>query len=120
MSAPVPKIGVVSNVFVKQLFFAKAGDIEQGHQHAHDHLSLLASGAVRIKIGEDTTEFTAPHMVFIRADQNHEITALEDGTTMYCIHGLRKEDGTDDMIEPEMIPKGPALRQYLKQIVAQT
>lgn len=117
MAEPVPKIGIVSNIYVRQMFFTKAGDIELGHKHQYDHLSLLASGSVRIAIGDQITEFKAPHMVFIRADQQHEITALEDNTAMYCVHGLRGEDKTGDLLDPDMVPKGPALVQAIRQVV---
>lgn len=117
MAEPIPKIGVVSNIFVRQMRFANAGDVEQGHFHQYDHLSLLASGSVSIRIGESVSQFQAPHMVFIRADQEHEITALEDDTVMYCIHGLRGDDKTDDLIDPSMVPAGPALRQLAKSVI---
>jgi quercetin dioxygenase-like cupin family protein len=102
MGQPTPRIGVVSNVFVRQMEFAKAGDVEAGHKHAYDHMTLLAKGAIRIRIGDDVSEFKAPMLILIRADQEHELTALEDETVAYCVHGLR----------------GPALRQFLQQVVA--
>jgi quercetin dioxygenase-like cupin family protein len=117
MAEPIPKIGVVSNIFVRQMTFAHAGDIEQGHKHQFDHLSLLASGSIRVRIGADVSEFAAPHMVLIRANQEHEVTALQDNTVMYCIHGLRANDGTDDLIDPAMVPKGPALAAAIKGVL---
>lgn len=116
MAQPIPRIGVVSNVFVRQMEFASAGDIEQGHKHPHDHLTLLAKGALRIVVDGQASEFTAPMMILIRADKEHELTALEDGTVAYCVHGLRGEDKSDDLIDPEMVPRGPALRQFLRQV----
>jgi hypothetical protein len=117
MAEPIPKIGIASNVFVRQMTFVNAGDVELGHKHAFDHLSLLAVGSVKIRIGAEESLFQAPHMVFIRADQEHEITAMEAGTTMFCIHGLRGDNKSDDLIDPAMIPRGPALREFLKQVV---
>lgn len=117
MAEPVPKIGCVSNVFVRQMTFAKAGDTELGHKHQYDHLSLLASGAIQVRIGDQVSEFFAPHMVFIRAEQQHELMALADNTVMYCIHALRGENGSGDILDPDMVPKGPALMAAVRSVL---
>lgn len=117
MEQPTPRIGIVSNMFVRQMEFHRAGDTELGHKHAFDHLTLLASGSLRITCEGEATDFKAPMMIFIRADQRHELTALEDGTIAYCIHGLRGDDKTDDLIDPAMVPAGPALRSLAQKVV---
>lgn len=103
MSAPEVKLGFVHNLFSRMMHFKNAGDIEQGHVHQFDHLTLLASGALKVTIEGVTTEFKAPHMIFIRKDKSHELVALEDNTVAYCIHAL--ENGGDDIVDPSMIPK---------------
>ena len=97
-------IGVVSNLFSKQMHFRSAGDVMQGHRHLHDHLTLLAYGRLRVTIDEQTTEFAAPHMIYIRADKEHRLEALQDNTVAYCIHPLRDKDGSGDILDPSMIP----------------
>lgn len=94
----------VENVFVKQMHFFKAGDTEVGHKHLFDHLTLVAKGAVKVKVNNQETVFSAPHCIYIKADLIHEITAIEDDTTVYCIHALRDESGT--IIDPKMVPNG--------------
>ena len=106
MSDVIPQISFVKNLFIKQMLFRKAGDKEQGHAHCHDHLTLLAKGKLRITaLGKDT-DFTAPAHIYIKADVVHELTALEDDTVAHCIHALRNEDGSGDIIDPASIPNG--------------
>ena len=113
MSNPAINIGVTCNVFVRQMHFVQAGDTEQGHTHPYDHMSLLAKGSVRIEVNGEATDFVAPHMIWVRADHEHKLTALTDGTVVYCIHALRDGSESDDIIAPDMVPTGVRLRQML-------
>lgn len=99
-------IGCVSNLFSRQMHFESKGDTEFGHTHNHDHLTLLASGRLKVTVEGQDTEFTAPHMIFIKADKHHILEALEDNTVAYCIHALREKDGSGDILDPSMIPNG--------------
>jgi quercetin dioxygenase-like cupin family protein len=105
MSVPIVNIGLVSNVFVRQMHFESVGDCEKGHKHQFDHLTLLAKGKLSVKIGEDITEYTAPHMIYIKSDVEHELTALSENTVVYCVHALR-ENTQGDILDPSMVPKG--------------
>ena len=107
MSAPIPAISCVSNVFIKQMTFVKAGDIEQGHAHLFDHVTLLASGSLRLHALGTTTDFKAPHHIFIKAGVVHELEALEDNTVAHCIHAIR--DGSGNIVDLSMIPNGVTL-----------
>lgn len=113
MTKPTINIGVTCNVFVRQMHFKEAGDVEQGHTHPYDHLSLLGKGSVRVEVDGESTDFVAPHMLWIRADKEHKITALTDGTVMYCVHALRGDRESDDIVAPDMVPNGVQLRQML-------
>lgn len=92
------------------MHFKKAGDIEKGHSHQFDHLTLLATGKLKVTVEEKTTEFIAPHMIFIAKDKYHELEALEDNTIAYCIHALRTGKNEADILDPAMIPKGVIAR----------
>ena len=116
MSTPHYSISCVANLFCKQMFFAKAGDVEQGHCHAFDHTTLLGSGSVMVKANGRSTKFTAPQMIFIKAELEHEITALEDNTVAYCIHALRDGDGVNDILDPASIPDGANPLHYSKNL----
>ena len=106
MKQPKVLLGCVSNLYSRMMHFEKAGDIEQGHTHQFDHLTLLASGKLKVTVDGVVTEFTAPFMIYIHKDKNHELVALEDNTVAYCIHALRDKNKTDDILDPDMIPKG--------------
>jgi dTDP-4-dehydrorhamnose 3,5-epimerase-like enzyme len=106
MSHPKVQIGLVANLYSRQMHFQSAGDVEIGHKHQFDHLTLLASGSLRVIVGNKATTFKSPHMIYIRKDVIHELIALEDNTVCYCIHALRDGDGVDDIIDPDSIPKG--------------
>jgi len=106
MTEPESQIGCVSNLFSRQMTFKLTGDTMHGHKHTWDHLTLLAHGKLSVNIEGVTTEFSAPHMIYIQKDREHTLTALEDNTVAYCIHALRNPDGSGDILDPSMIPEG--------------
>jgi hypothetical protein len=101
---PAVQISCVSNLFSKMMHFQQAGNIEYGHCHIFDHLTLLAAGSLRVTIGGASTDYKAPHMIYIRKDVQHQLEALEDNTVAFCIHALRKGEGVGDIIDPDSIP----------------
>jgi quercetin dioxygenase-like cupin family protein len=102
MAHPKIDIGHVANVFIRMMTFEKAGDVEEGHTHDFDHVTLLSKGSLKVISDGKETVFVAPHMIFIRKDKHHELIALEDGTVACCIHGTRDDSG--DIIDPNCIP----------------
>lgn len=117
MSAPNIKIGCVSNLWSRQMHFVKTGDTELGHTHNFDHLTLLAAGTLRVIVDGKETVFKAPNMIYIKKDMVHELVALEDNTVAYCIHALRKDDGSGDILDPDMIPLGVGALSVAEPIV---
>lgn len=105
MAYPQTKMTCVKNLWTRQMFFAKAGDANEGHVHTYDHTTLLAYGSVRIHVNGQPTDFKAPQMIYIQAGKSHFIEALEDGTVAYCVHALRDKD-TEELIDPDQIPFG--------------
>jgi quercetin dioxygenase-like cupin family protein len=99
------KIGCVANLYSRMMWFRKAGDIEIGHTHQFDHLTLLAKGKLKVTVEGVASEFTAPHMIYIHKDKVHELEALTDETVAYCIHALRDKDN-NEILDPSMIPAG--------------
>jgi len=87
------------------MHFAKAGDVNEGHKHNYDHMTLLATGKVAVHVNGQTTNFTAPQMIFIQAGKSHYIEALEDNTVAYCVHALRDKD-TEEILDPAQVPAG--------------
>jgi hypothetical protein len=106
MNHPEIKIGCVANLFSRMMLFKQIGDIEYGHKHQFDHLTLLASGSLRVTVEGKTTDFVSPNMIYIHADKMHELVALQPNTVAYCIHALRDKDSPETIIDPSMIPNG--------------
>lgn len=105
-------IGAVDNVYCRMMYFAHAGDREQGHVHDYDHFTLLAAGQLRVTVNGQSTDYAAPYMIFIAREFEHELTALEDKTAAYCIHALRTPEGV--VLDPTMIPEGVKSAQRIR------
>jgi quercetin dioxygenase-like cupin family protein len=103
MSEPITKFASCANVFCRMMHFDKAGDSNQGHLHDYDHVTLVATGSVKVIVEGKESTFTAPHFIFINKDKEHQLIALEDNTVAVCIHGARDESG--DIIDPSYIPQ---------------
>jgi quercetin dioxygenase-like cupin family protein len=108
MNAPDVKLGCVANVFVRMMHFKEVGDIERGHTHDFDHVTLVANGTIELTVNPDTDQaitvsFTAPQLIFIAKDKVHQLKALQPNTVACCIHGLRDEN--DDILDPSMVPE---------------
>lgn len=106
MAYPQISVSCVASVYVRQMRFQSAGDVEIGHAHQFDHQTLVSKGSVQVEVDGKKTVFNAPHIVLIKKDAIHELTAMEDDTVVYCIHALR--DGSDvcDIIDPASVPLG--------------
>lgn len=106
MNHPEIKLGCVANLFSRMMVFKNVGDIEIGHTHPFDHLTLLAHGTLKVTVEGVETTFSAPHMIYIHAEKTHELVALEPNTVAYCIHALRDKNDPGTILDPSMIPKG--------------
>jgi len=115
---PYVQIGCVANLYSRQMHFKKTGDCEHGHTHPFDHLTLLATGSLCVTVNGKATDFKAPHMIYIKAEHEHELVALEDNTVAYCIHALRNGDGVDDIIDPAAVPAGVNPMSFAKQVIS--
>lgn len=102
---PEIKIGCVANLYSRMMHFKQAGDVEIGHTHQFDHLTLLAKGKIKVTVEGVATEFTAPHMIYIHKDKVHELQAITNDTVVYCIHALRDKEN-NEILDPSMIPAG--------------
>jgi hypothetical protein len=100
------KIGMVANLYSRMMHFENVGDVEHGHTHQFDHLTLLASGRLQVTVDGEVSEFAAPHMIYIHKDKMHELVALEPNTVAYCIHAMRLGTRVEDIVDPSMVPEG--------------
>lgn len=106
MSYPETKMACVSNLWVRMMHFAKAGDQNEGHVHNFDHITLLSKGSVEVDVEGNKTTFTAPHLIYVAKGKRHFIKALEDDTIASCLHALRTGEREEDVLDPSMIPVG--------------
>lgn len=104
IKGPEILMSVVDGVWAKQMHFLKAGDSMYGHRHVHNHMTLLAKGSILVTVQGETTEFIAPHIIFITKGEEHMLTALEDGTVAYCIHANRDFE-TGNIVDETMVPR---------------
>ena len=97
------------NVYVKTMRFKESGFMYCGHHHTYDHVTLVASGKVRVKFGavpegnlpEEEKEYTGSSMFVTRSYREHEITALEDKTVCSCIHAIKTTD--NEIVDPDFL-----------------
>lgn len=110
MSEPKYTIGCAGNVYIRMMTFPEVGSVENSHKHVFDHIQILATGKVKITVNGESSEHTAPKMIYIKKDTVHSIVASEPNTTVMCVHGLRDGYGGNDIIPIESIPAGVSLR----------
>lgn len=110
---------VMGNIFIRPMRFPDVGSIVSGHAHNFDHMTLIFSGSVNLRVweidpstgrragsefDEDGNEikigvpirekqYTAPATVLIKANCAHEFTALEANTQALCIFAHRDFEG---------------------------
>ncbi|GAC1664566.1 MAG: hypothetical protein PVS3B2_00380 [Candidatus Dormibacteraceae bacterium] len=93
-----------AGIYAKQIRIA-AGSVVMSHQHAFDHLSILASGHVRVITDAGEAIHTAPATILIRKGLNHAVHALAD-SVWFCVHAT---DETDlERIDDALIERSPS------------
>lgn len=90
---------ISGNIFIRPAMDnASKGFVLQGHTHNFDHTSIVFTGSVHIKRTHpngtvEEQDFVAPAHCLIKAEDVHEITALEDNTTFWCVYSHRTPQG---------------------------
>lgn len=77
-----------------------AGYHVETHRHNFDHLSILASGKVRVTVDGVAQTLTGPTCITIGAGAVHHIEALTD-STWFCVHATTETD--PDQIDHQLI-----------------
>lgn len=85
------------NIYIRPNKLAK-GEFAKGHTHHFDHTTIFFKGAFHVKAtlpdgSVIERDFAAPAHCLIRADVEHEITALEDGSEFWCVYSHRTPQG---------------------------
>lgn len=99
---PISIHGVGCNWLVRN-HFPKAGEVAPGHYHYHDHLMLLTAGSVEIIVNGLRTRYAADHIIIIPKETRHQVRALQDNTTIWCIAALRDGE-TGEIVGPDDRP----------------
>jgi quercetin dioxygenase-like cupin family protein len=100
---PEVAVACVSNVYMRMMTFKRKGDVELGHKHPYDHASLLSAGSLRVEVEGERKDFKAPAVIFVRANAQHQLSALADNTIITCIHALRVGERVDDILPPDAV-----------------
>jgi len=89
---------VSGNLFLRKWRGMAKGQVIEGHKHNFDHTTIVFVGAVHVKAQlpdgralEKT--FAAPDHFLVKAGVEHQITALEEGTEMWCVYSHRTAQG---------------------------
>lgn len=81
-------------------YTVKAGEMIAQHRHEFDHVTVVATGTVRLWIDDqDQGEITGPKPVTVRALAEHKLLAVTDAV-LICVHNLRGKG------EPGVIEEG--------------
>jgi quercetin dioxygenase-like cupin family protein len=92
---------VLGNIFIRPNILALKGDKVDGHTHNFDHTTYVVRGSFRItRVRPDgdvkTIEVKSTQdypFVMIRAQDKHELVALEDNSVFHCIYAHRTPQG---------------------------
>lgn len=92
-----PQMILYGNVWSRKMYYPKAGDRYAGHTHAHDHVTFLLRGGVRVQVeGYKPRDFWADDAntwIVIPAEHEHQFIALTDNTLAMCVHAVRDLEG---------------------------
>lgn len=115
MSEPIINMGMAANIYVRQLHFLNAGDIDAPISLVYDHLALVAKGKVIVIVNGQETEFTAPKIVFVKSNITHQFKASTDNSVVYFVQVIRDSNGM--ILDPSMVPKANELYQYMQNSI---
>lgn len=101
-AAGVAKTFHFSDGLVAVHYHLPAGTAIGTHVHPYGHLSVLATGKVRLTADGTSLIVSGPNCLDIRQGMEHEIFAIEDAH-WYCIHRHEEDAPTAETIEDALI-----------------
>ena len=104
-----PPVQVVVNqadgIHVAQITVPVAGTYVPQHSHAYDHMTMLATGSMRVWVeGDLVGDFDAPIPLKIPAGKKHTFLALTDNVTFYCLHNVGRTGAVEELEQHELAP----------------
>jgi len=101
-------ISIVSNMWIKRMYFEYAGDMMEGHKHTFDHQTLLSYGKFKVCVEGECTIYDADEsyglVLFIEKGKDHSIECISDKGLGYCLHPIRDGERVEDIIDPAQMP----------------
>lgn len=88
-------------VYAKEIHIP-AGTVLVSHKHAYDHLSILASGWVRLEVNGEVQRKSGPMALVIKKGEEHSLMAITD-TVWFCIHPTDETD--EDKIDETLLAR---------------
>lgn len=85
MSNAIANLAAVSNLVFKQLHFLSVGDKEDLLALKKDSVILLAKGKVLFITKQDSKEYVAPQILYVKAFVEHTVESLTDNTVLYIV-----------------------------------
>lgn len=70
---------------------APKGGIAPGHAHPHEQLTLILSGRVRFRIGNEEKVLGPGEAIHIPSGEEHEAEMLEDAVFFDIFHPVRED-----------------------------
>lgn len=97
------EIHMADGVFVKTMVIQRAGTHVPQHSHVYPHVSVLVKGKVRLwRDGHYEGQLEAPCGILIPARTKHLFQAMEDGTTMLCVHDIATAEAVEIASEHQL------------------
>lgn len=86
------------NIFIRDVWLPKKGDLIEGHTHNYDHTMFFMSGTAKLTMystdGKEDRVIKAPADMLVSKDIRHEITALTSDVYFCCVFAHRAIDGS--------------------------
>jgi len=101
------KMGVYGNIWFR-MYTLNKGETIPCHSHKHQHITLVGNGSAMALIDDkEAGIFTKGEACPVEKEVSHGFIALEDNTTLTCIHAIRKLGEVDpaDWDECLRLPK---------------
>lgn len=107
---PEIKTACLDNVFIKLMYFSNKNQKQKITKQKYNSLLLLSCGSIEVEVNKSKTTFSAPHIIYVTENKQHNITSLEDDTVVHSINFLRDDQG--NVLDPSMIPNGVDISKF--------
>ena len=101
---PIVREFTADGIWTAHITVADAKTVLPQHSHAFDHLTLLATGSVRVSRADaEPMEYTAPAGIFIPAGVKHLFETLTPDVVLACIHNTMRAGHVEVVDEHQIV-----------------